>query len=256
MQDPRHTTPPVMTDAGRRAVTTERFVGEIFGAGTREGTRIVVGSWTRSPYGAFADVMIERPDGHRLLLAPAHPIAEYVAGTYTFDEVRVVPVVVQQHGERFRVSAGPLNVAARIGRRTMIGWALHLLPEPVTAQPWFSRICDPIARIVLPGVRTRGTAGGERFEFYGAHDVHAVTSLSASWAGCALGGLAPVEPPPRFGFGSTPRHPALTRLTTTVVSGATPGARVGGRVARFVHVRKGYRAGCVRGEPCEGGVDR
>jgi hypothetical protein len=34
--------------------------------------------------------------------------------------------------------------------------------------------------------------------------------------GVDLGTLTDVEPPVRFGFGSTPRHPSLARITTTV----------------------------------------
>jgi hypothetical protein len=30
------------------------------------------------------------------------------------------------------------------------------------------------------------------------------------------GGLAPVDPPVRFGFGSTPRTPALVRVVTLI----------------------------------------
>src|SRR4051794_37547125 len=48
------------------------FDGWIAGVGTREGTRAVLGRWSSSPWGAFADVMVERPDGHRILLAPTH----------------------------------------------------------------------------------------------------------------------------------------------------------------------------------------
>lgn len=200
-----------------RGKVPDRFVGEIIGVGTREGTRIVVGNWTASPYGSFADAMVERADGHRVLFAPSRLIAEYVAATYTFEEVRVVPVDVRRDGQQCAVTAGPLTCTAQVGHRTLIGWALCLLPTALTAQTWFSRVCDPIARVVLPGVRTHGTAGGGRYEFYGAHDVLAVTSVVATWDGEELGELTPVEPPPRFGFASTPRRPAATRLTTTVL---------------------------------------
>lgn len=194
----------------------DRFTGEILGVGTGEGTRVVVGSWAQSPYGRFADVMVERADGHRVLFAPTRAVAEYVASTYSFDEVRVVPVSVERQEHRLSIAAGPLSATVGVGRRTWIGRALHLLPDAITARTWFCRLCDPIARKLLPGVRTHGTAGDGRYEFYGAHDVHAVTSLTASWDGCPLGELSPVSPPPRFGFGSTPSAPALTRLTTTV----------------------------------------
>ncbi|PPF87281.1 hypothetical protein C5B96_04425, partial [Subtercola sp. Z020] len=72
--------------------STERFEGRIAGFGTGAGARVVVGMWERSPFGRFADVMVEFGGGHRLLLAPSDAVAEYVAGTYNFDEVRVVPV--------------------------------------------------------------------------------------------------------------------------------------------------------------------
>ena len=47
-----------------------------------------------------------------------------------------------------------------------------------------------------------------------------MTSLSATFEGRDLGALAPVEPPVRFGFGSVPRRPAVTRVRTTVELGA------------------------------------
>jgi hypothetical protein len=69
---------------------------------------------------------------------------------------------------------------------------------------------------VLSGVHTRGTAGNGRREFYGATDVHRITSLNGSWQGADLGSLAPVSPEPGFGFGSTPRTPSVTTIVTTV----------------------------------------
>ena len=52
----------------------------------------MVGCWQESPYGEFADVMLAQADGTRRLLAPTEEIAEFVAGTYAFDVVEVVPV--------------------------------------------------------------------------------------------------------------------------------------------------------------------
>ena len=69
-----------------------RFEGQIAGVGSTSGVRVVIGHWVRSPFGAFADAMVERADGHRMLLAPSEQVAELVSTTYTFDEVRVEPV--------------------------------------------------------------------------------------------------------------------------------------------------------------------
>src|SRR5664279_2759040 len=77
-----------------------QFDGAIAGMGTASGTRLVVGMWPLSPYGSVTDVMVERPDGHRILLAPTQGFADFVAATYEFDEVRVTPVL------RLRVDPG------------------------------------------------------------------------------------------------------------------------------------------------------
>ncbi len=73
-----------------------------------------------------------------------------------------------------------------------------------------------MAQLIMKGVSTRGSAGNGRTEFYGAYDVQRIESLSGSWRGQELGQLTDVEPPVRFGFGSTPARPALTSLVTTI----------------------------------------
>jgi hypothetical protein len=84
---------------------------------------------------------------------------------------------------------------------------------------------DPVSRRVLRGVRTRGTALAGRREFYGATDLHAVTALEGSFDGRLLGELAPVDPPCRFGFSSTPRRPSVTTVVTTVLTTASDSTR-------------------------------
>jgi hypothetical protein len=59
--------------------------GWILGVGTSSGTLVVVGHWPRSPFGPLSDVMVQHPDGNRLLLAPQPEVAEFIAATYTLD---------------------------------------------------------------------------------------------------------------------------------------------------------------------------
>ncbi|MEV6837780.1 hypothetical protein AB0N17_25280 [Streptomyces sp. NPDC051133] len=199
-----------------------RFDGWIAGVGTTSGTRLVLGHWPRSPFGPFSDVMLERPDGHRLLLAPTRRTAEFVAGTYAFDEVRVVPVRVHVAGNRWTVDAAPvLGLSLTVGRRGPLGLLLRAVPGVLAARTFWTAMTDPVARVLL-GVRTRGTAGGGRHEWYGARDLHRVTAARAVHEGRDLGSLSEVEPPVRFGFGSTPRTPCLVRVTTTVTSPDVP----------------------------------
>ncbi|OLT54641.1 hypothetical protein BJF88_07995 [Cellulosimicrobium sp. CUA-896] len=242
------------------------FSGRIAGWGTTSGTRFVVGRWDESPFGAFADVMVEHPDGERVLLAPTDEVAELVASTYSFDRVETVPVRVDDAPGRtdspvpvggsggaarsdpaplsdvprtgpaasggvhrpatgrpsrtpppWLVVAGPLEARLVVGPRTGLGRALRAVPERLASSRRFTAVTDPVARALLDGVRTRGSAGAGRVEHYGATDVHALRDAATSWDGVDLGGLAPVDPPVRFGFGSTPRRPAVTDVVTTIV---------------------------------------
>ncbi len=198
-----------------------RFDGWIAGVGTASGTRLVLGHWPRSPFGPFSDVMVETPDGHRTLLAPTRRIADFIAGTYAFDEVRVVPVLVRVTGDHWSVDAGPLfRLRLTVGRRGLPGLLLRAVPGALAGRPSWTAVTDPLARVLL-GTRSRGTAGGGRREWYGARDLRLITGATAVHEGRDLGRLSPVEPAVRFGFGSTPRTPSLVRVTTTVAT-ATP----------------------------------
>ncbi len=221
----------------------QRFRGRIAGVGSTSGTRVVVGWWHESPFGSFADVMVETAAGHRVLLAPTPEVAELVATTYTFDEVRLEPVTVTTHlsrriperpgspqvgsganladvgsgGKGWTVEAASLALELEVGGRTALGGLLRLVPPALAGTPAFATLADPVARVVLRGVRTRGVARAGRREFYGATDVRAVTALEGTFEGADLGELRPVDPPCRFGFSSTPRRPSVTDVVTTIV---------------------------------------
>ena len=194
----------------------QRFRGRIAGVGSTSGVRVVVGFWPVSPFGAFADVMVETADGHRVLLAPSREVAEFVDATYVFDEVRVEPVVIEASGDAWEVRSPSLRLSLRVGRRTPLGWLLRAVPRRLAESPAWCVVTDPVARVVLRGVRTRGTARGGRREWYGATDTRAVTSVAGSFEGTSLGSLAPVDPPCGFGFSSSPRRPSVTEVVSTV----------------------------------------
>jgi hypothetical protein len=189
-----------------------RFRGHIAGVGSTSGVRLVVGRWAESPLGSFADVMVETAAGHRVLLAPSDAVAEFVRATYTFDEVRIEDVTV----DGWRVRSPSLSMDLVVGGPTALGRLLRLVPGRVAESRAWCTVTDPVARVVLRGVRTRGTAGGDRREWYGATDHRQVTAMTGAFDGADLGGLAPVTPAPRFGFSSTPPRPSVTTVVTTV----------------------------------------
>ncbi|MFQ6171350.1 hypothetical protein ACK8HX_07060 [Oryzobacter sp. R7] len=198
----------------------QRYRGRIAGVGSSSGVRVVVGWWDESPFGAFADAMVETASGHRVLLAPSEEVAELVASTYTFDEVRLEPVAVvpRPSGGGWTVESPSLAVTVALGGRTALGRWLRLVPPGLAGSPAFATLADPVARVALRGVRTRGVARAGRREYYGATDVRAVTALAGTFDGADLGALRPVDPPCRFGFSSTPRRPSVTEVTTTIVT--------------------------------------
>ena len=197
-------------------MTRDRFSGQIAGAGSSSGVRLVIGHWPQSPFGRFTDAMVADPSGRRTLIAPTDEIAEYVSQTYQFDDIDVTEVRFTSTDAEWSFAGGELTVHLGIGPRTALGWLLRPIPRSVSAAPALTALTDPVARIVLRGVRTRGTAGGDRREYYGAHDVRAIKSLSGTWRGQDLGDLAPVDPTPDFGFSSTPHRPSVTDVTTTI----------------------------------------
>jgi hypothetical protein len=194
----------------------ERYQGRIAGVGTTSGTRLVVGNWAHTPLGRFADVMVERPDGHRVLLAPSEAVCDVIEATYVFDEVRVEPVAVAEADGTWAVSSPSLSLHLGFGRRSALGWLLRVVPPRLATSTRWATLVDPVAARVMDGVRTRGVAREGRQEWYGATDLRLVTSASGSFDGEPLGSLAPVDPPCRFGFSSTPRTPSVTSVTTTI----------------------------------------
>jgi hypothetical protein len=206
------------TTKGAARGERHRFRGSIAGAGSTSGVRVVIGHWRESPLGSFSDAMVETTSGRRVLLAPRPEVAEFIVATYHFDETRIEPVEVVVAARAWSFRSPSLSLDLTVGGRTPVGRLLGLVPARLAESPTWCALTDPVARVVLRGVRTRGAAGNGRREWYGATDARAVVSVTGSFEGHDLGLLAPVEPPCRFGFSSTPRRPSVTEVVTTVES--------------------------------------
>jgi hypothetical protein len=193
------------------------FDGNIAGIGTASGLRAVVGVWQQSPFGSFADVMVQHPSGQRLLLAPTRDVAAFISATYSFDAVQVVEVQALLADGLLTVDAGPLQLRARLGGRTLLGCALRLVPRPLAVHTAWLRAISPLAGLLSSGARTSGTAGSGRREYYGVSDLHRISSAVVHWNGGPAGDLAPVLPAVTFGFSSVPPRPSIARVRTTVV---------------------------------------
>lgn len=197
-------------------MTVHAFTGHIAGIGTRSGTRLVLGMWDQTPMGSFADAMIEDADGHRTLIAPRAEVADFIATTYSFDEIVIAPVTVAARSSVWQLTSADLDISFVPGRRVWVSPLLRAVPPPIRRTASWARICNPIASRVMPGVQTFGSAGSGRTEWYAARDLRGIDSATVQWRGEDLGELAPLTPPVRFGFASAPARPSLTALTSYV----------------------------------------
>ncbi|QHC64095.1 hypothetical protein GSU69_16355 [Rathayibacter festucae] len=212
-----------MTGPGRTSRRL-RFSGRIAGFGTASGTRIVLGLWESTPFGAFADAMVERADGHRLLIAPTDEVADFIGSTYSFDEVRLAPVAWHRVAGGIDATAGPLSLALRLGGLTPLGRLLRVVPRPLAEHPAWLTAISPVASVLVRGVSTAGSAGHGKREYYGVRAIRSILGVTASLDGADLGALGPLSPPARFGFSSAPATPAIVDVTTTITLPRTPGA--------------------------------
>ncbi|WP_207568646.1 hypothetical protein [Mycolicibacterium tusciae] len=192
------------------------FSGHIAGFGTEAGVRMVVGAWEKSPFGRFADVMVESADGERTLLAPTSVIAEFVSQTYTFDRIELGEVDVRHTAEGFIVTAPGLAVSGILGGPAPFDWLLRLVPPRLMRTPAWLRLINPLATMLVPGVRTAGSAGNGRREYYGVRRTRLITAVDGTFEGDDVGKLTALDPPVRFGFSSAPSTPQLVAVTTTI----------------------------------------
>lgn len=192
------------------------FTGHIAGFGTRAGVRMVVGSWRESPFGPFADVMVETADGRRTLLAPSERIAEFVSDTYMFDRIEIGPVTVDHSADGFVVAAPGLEVTGELGGPAPFDWLLRSVPETLSRAPWWLRAINPLASRLVSGVQTAGSAGNGRREYYGVRRTRHIIAVRGRFGDADLGGVADLDPPVRFGFSSAPPTPQMVSVTTTI----------------------------------------
>ena len=191
----------------RRVVTLVRMEGVIAAAGFASGDRVVVGHWSLSPVGPLSDVMWASPSGRRTLHAPSVSGAELITSVYAFDEVVVDPGLTVVGDDRALDVALP-SMDASVRLTAGPGWRI----PPSRRPAWLTRWVEaPIARALL-GVETYGVSPTGVEEWYQATAWRPVVTARATVAGRDLGGLAPVDPPCRFGFSEPPRRPSLTHV--------------------------------------------
>ena len=180
----------------------ETLVGSITSVGFESGQRFVVGHWSESPIGAFADIMWARPDGSRVLLA-AEKAVDFVTSVYPFDEARAQAVFTAVEARRMTVRAGGLQLSLELGR-----FVVPFPPRPRLITGTVENFCAN----ALLGVRTHGISPTGVCEWYRTRSLRWVTAASASLKDKDLGSMGTVRRPLGFGFTDPPRRPCQVVL--------------------------------------------
>ena len=201
--------------------------GAIAGVAFASGDNFVVGLWESGPLGPMTDVMWARPDGTRVLLAPDEDVAAFVAGTYSFDETRVVPLEVRRSATAFSLTAGDVSLDAELGRAHRL---FALRPRPLRRSLAWVRVEDAVLRPLVgrfviggaEGVRMRGTTPSGAREWYRIDGYRPVVAATGAVRGDDLGGLSSMAPDPGFGFSGFPSRPAFVTCSPVLETRVRP----------------------------------
>ena len=194
-----------------------RLEGTIAGCGFASGDRFVAGIWERGPLGAMNDLMWARPNGERILLAPNREVARFVGGVYDFDETQVVPFeLLRLDAQNLHIAAGPVELELHVRRPLRL---FRLRPKALRRSRAWVRVEDALMRPLVGRFVLRGAEGVHGYgvnpsgvrEWYAIDSYAAVTSARGRVDGRDLGGMAPLDPPVRFGFSEFPSRPAVVR---------------------------------------------
>lgn len=202
-----------------------RFDGSILGASFAGGHTLVFGRWYRSPFGGFADLMLRRPDGRRIFIAPRGDVARFVDRHYRFDEVRHARVRVERDpadAHRIIALADDVSLELDLGPRGAIGWLLRTRPRPLRELDAWNAIEDAVFRpIVAPllgggaGIHARGTTRAGARQRYVIHDLRPARAR-ARIGGVDLGPAVVPDWSADFGASEFPGEPAVVSVSSFI----------------------------------------
>ena len=183
------------------------FQGRISSCSFESGDRIVVGDWMSSPFGRFTDIMWAKPDGHRVLIAPNSTIAEYVEELYTFDEIQIQDIDIENEERTLSLKSEGLALDFEWNK----GWRI-----PFRRSLFFIATVELFFARVFFGTRTHGTTKNNRKEWYAIDHVSKIIKGSATIHGQDVGDISSMTNPCKFGFSEAPKQPSSCEVRTHI----------------------------------------
>jgi len=183
------------------------FSGRISSVAFTSGDRIVIGDWSDSHLGGFTNIMWARPDGSRVLLSPTREHADYVSKLYSFEDVRIVEIMVRRGNREVSVEADELSVYMQWGRS---------FPLPFWRPRWFIATVEKAFGRILFGTTTSGKTNDGRAEWYCVKGISRVFNSEASLGKIDLGKMVDFDIDACFGFSEPPKKPSSIVVKTYI----------------------------------------
>ena len=183
------------------------FSGRITSSGFSSGDRIVIGDWKDSPFGSFTNIMWAKSDGSRVLLSPSENLAEYVSSLYSFEEVKITPIVVNRKKRGISVKAGNLEVK--------MAWSLAF-PIPLWRPKWFISTIENTIAVRFFNTSTYGLTRNGRREWYSIRRLSKVIHGECIIDGVNIGQSENFEIDACFGFSEPPKWPSSVVLKSYI----------------------------------------
>ena len=176
------------------------FEGRITSCGFSSGDRLVIGSWKKSPFGEFSDIMWAKSDGTKVLIAPNKEIGDYISSMYNFDTIKIEEINLEETHNMMKLDAKEINCHFE--------WN-NGIPFIIKKRPlWFVASIEYLFGWLIFGTKTHGKTKDGKKEWYVVDRLSKLTKANVNIENKDLGNYTNFYPKANFGFSDPPKMPS------------------------------------------------
>ena len=184
------------------------FEGRITSMGFSSGHRFVIGQWSSTPFGAFNDIMWVTPNQERILICDDEKIAAYISSMYTFEDVTIQPISIEQKPTGLHVQTNSIDLSLKWNKGFTIPFRRSLFFIQ-NVETWFAKI--------FFNTKTYGITNNHRKEWYMINHLSKVIECEGYMNDETLGTLSNIDETCGFGFSDPPRKPSSVLVKTHIL---------------------------------------
>ncbi|MDC0851570.1 hypothetical protein OAQ40_00745 [Euryarchaeota archaeon] len=176
------------------------FEGRITSCGFSSGDRLVIGSWKKSPFGIFADIMWAKSDGTKVLIAPNKEIGNYISSMYNFDIIKIEEIKLEETQNMIKLETEDINCYFEWNKG---------IPFIIKKRPlWFVASIEYFFGWLMFRTKTHGKTKDGKEEWYVVDRLSKLTLAKAFIGDKNLGEFTDFYPKANFGFSDPPKMPS------------------------------------------------